>query len=115
MWPSTERQASSTSSPNSGSHSSAVASSENHPIRWFSLLALPLFLAAPPLLALGFLRFRGGELIGTGFDTFWLTAGVVASLVAINVFLLGFLAELQLRASNFFKRRVWTTARGAVQ
>jgi glycosyltransferase involved in cell wall biosynthesis len=86
-----------------------------HPIRWFSLLSLPLFLLSPVMFAVGFLRFRDGQFFGPAFDTFWLTAAVVTSLFAFNVLLLGFLAELQLKASSFFRRRVWTTAREAVK
>ena len=44
-----------------------------------------------------------------------MTAGVVVLLVAFNVVLLGFLAELQLKASRFFRRRVWATAKEASQ
>ena len=39
----------------------------------------------------------------------------VAALFAFNVFLLGFLAELQLKASRFFRRRVSITASEAAQ
>ena len=37
----------------------------------------------------------------------------VALLVAMNVFLLGFLAELQVKVSKFFRHRVSVTAREA--
>jgi hypothetical protein len=40
-------------------------------------------------------------------------AGAVAWLVAVNVFLLGFLAELQVKVSKFFRRRIAITAREA--
>src|SRR5262249_1686713 len=68
-----------------------------HPIRWFSLLSLPLFLLSPFMFGAGFLRFHHGEFRGFTFDTLSLTAAVVTSLFAINVLLLGFLAELQLK------------------
>jgi hypothetical protein len=40
-------------------------------------------------------------------------AGAVAFLVAGNVFLLGFLAELQIKVSRFFRQRISVTAREA--
>ena len=49
------------------------------------------------------------------FDTFSVTASAAASLFALNVLLLGFLAELQLKASGFFRRRVSIIAREAAQ
>jgi hypothetical protein len=39
----------------------------------------------------------------------------VAALFGFNVFLLGFLAELQLKASRFFRRRVAITATEAAR
>ena len=88
--------------------------SSAHPIRWFTLISLPLFLMSPVLFAFGFLRLRGTEL-RLEFNTFEITAAVLAVLFAVNVLLLGFLAELQLKASSFFRRKVWTTAREAAQ
>lgn len=88
--------------------------SSAHPIRWFTLISLPLFLMSPVLFAIGFLRLRGTEL-RVEFDTAQITAAVLALLFGMNVLLLGFLAELQLRASSFFRRKVWMTAREASQ
>jgi len=84
-----------------------------HPIRWFSLLSLPLALLCPILFIIGFVRFRDWEVVGLDFHTANITAGVVVLLVAMNVVLLGFLAELQLKISRFFRRRIWVTAREA--
>jgi glycosyltransferase involved in cell wall biosynthesis len=86
-----------------------------HPIRWFSLLALPLFLLAPVLFLLGFVKFRRDgtwDLFG-GSDMAAVAAASVALLIAMNVFLLGFLAELQVKVSKFFRQRISITAREA--
>ena len=87
----------------------------HHPIRWFTLLAMPLFVAAPLLATMGFLKFDGREVVGAAFDTFYATAAAVASIVAFNVFLLGFLAELQLNVSGTFRSKMAITAREAAR
>ena len=86
-----------------------------HPIRWFFLLSLPLIVVSPLLFLLGIVKVRG-----TGawewfedFDMAAVAAGAVAFLVAANVFLLGFLAELQIKVSRFFRQRISVTAREA--
>ncbi len=85
-----------------------------HPIRWFGLLALPLFILTPLLFTLSIFSFEGGEIsFAQRFDVIDMAAAGVTSLVALNVFLLGFLAELQLKASRFFQGRVSITAREA--
>ena len=86
-----------------------------HPIRWFTLLSLPLLAMAIGMFALGFVKVRGtGEWEWfAGYDMGAVAAGAVAWLVAINVFLLGFLAELQVKVSKFFRRRIAITAREA--
>jgi len=77
-----------------------------HPVRGFLLLALPLFLAAPLLFYVGFFEFRpDGTRLAHRFEVFHLTSGSVALLVAMNLFLLGYLAELQLRIAGRMKRR----------
>jgi glycosyltransferase involved in cell wall biosynthesis len=86
-----------------------------HPIRWFSLLALPLFVMAPLLFLLGFVKTHADgswELFGDT-DMGAVAAGAVALLVATNVFLLGFLAELQVKVSRFFRQRISVTVREA--
>jgi glycosyltransferase involved in cell wall biosynthesis len=88
-----------------------------HPIRWFTLLSIPLFLLAQMMFLLGFFKLRGSgawEFL-TDHDMAAVAAGAVATLVAMNVFLLGFLAELQVKVSKFFRQRVSTTAREAVR
>jgi dolichol-phosphate mannosyltransferase len=86
-----------------------------HPIRWFSLLSLPLFLLSPILFALGFVKLtREGEWLWfEDYDMGAVAAGAVGILVAMNVFLLGFLAELQVKVSRFFRQRISVTAREA--
>lgn len=86
-----------------------------HPIRWFSLLALPLFVLSPFLFVLGFVKaYRDGHWEWfEDFDMGAVAAGAVALLIATNVFLLGFLAELQVKVSKFFRQRISITAREA--
>lgn len=86
-----------------------------HPIRWFSLLALPLFVLSPVLFVLGFVKaYRDGHWVWfEDFDMSAVAAGAVALLIATNVFLLGFLAELQVKVSKFFRQRISITAREA--
>jgi len=98
-----------------------------HPIRWFWLLSLPLFIFAPMLFLLGVVKaadqesaVRLGTPEGTwlwfvDFDIAAVAAGAVSFLVAANVFLLGFLAELQIKVSRFFRQRISVTAREASQ
>ena len=86
-----------------------------HPIRWFWILSLPLFVSAPLLFMLGMVKTnRAGEWHWFGdFDLAAVAAGAVALLFAANVFLLGFLAELQIKVSRFFRQRISVTAREA--
>lgn len=86
-----------------------------HPIRWFSLLALPLFLLATTMFVFGFVKLEhGNEWILFGdYDMAAVAAGSIALLVAMNVFLLGFLAELQVKVSKFFRQRISVTVREA--
>jgi len=86
-----------------------------HPIRWFLLLASPLFVVAPAMFALGVIKITGAGqwLWFQEYDMAAVAAGSVAFLVAANVFLLGFLAELQIKVSRFFRQRISITAREA--
>ena len=87
-----------------------------HPIRQFGLLALPLFLITPVLFAVGLFRFtEEGVILADTYDILDMAAGAVTLLVALNVFLLGFLAELQIKASRFFKRHIAVIAREAAR
>ncbi len=84
-----------------------------HPIRWFTMLSMPLALFGASVFVFGVAERVLGDL--EQMSLLWLTAGTATLMVGLNVFLLGFLAELQLRASRFFERRVARTAREAVQ
>jgi glycosyltransferase involved in cell wall biosynthesis len=86
-----------------------------HPIRWFWILSLPLFCIAPGLFLLGMVKTRGDGSWQwfVDYDMAAVAAGAVAFLVAANVFLLGFLAELQIKVSRFFRQRISITAREA--
>src|SRR5262249_36133999 len=86
-----------------------------HPIRWFTILSLPLCVVAPGLFALGLIKITGDGhwLLFQETDMAAVAAGAVALLVAANVFLLGFLAELQIKVSRFFRQRISVTAREA--
>lgn len=87
-----------------------------HPIRWFSLLALPMFALSCLLFLLGFVKYTrdGLELFGD-YDMAAVAAGSIALLVTMNVFLLGFLAELQVKVSKFFRQRISVTAKEAAR
>lgn len=88
-----------------------------HPIRWFSLLALPLFMLSVLMFLLGFVKLDHGNqwtLFGDT-DMAAVAAGAVSLLVAMNVFLLGFLAELQVKVSKFFRQRISVTAKEAIR
>jgi hypothetical protein len=86
-----------------------------HPIRWFWILSMPLFVIAPAMFVLGVVKVhRDGRWEWfVDYDMAAVAAGAVALLFAANVFLLGFLAELQIKVSRFFRQRVSVTAREA--
>jgi glycosyltransferase involved in cell wall biosynthesis len=87
-----------------------------HPIRWFSLLALPMFGLSGLLFLLGFVKYtREGLVLFGDTDMGAVAAGSLALLVTVNVFLLGFLAELQVKVSKFFRQRISVTAREATR
>lgn len=82
-----------------------------HPIRWFGILALPLFLAGLLLLAIAFVKLDHGTWqILSDYDDIYLSGAAILALLTLNVFMFGFIAELQLKASRFFRRRVSITA-----
>ena len=87
-----------------------------HPIRWFSLLALPMLGLSGLLFLLGFVKYtRDGFQLFGDTDMAAVAAGSVALLVTMNVFLLGFLAELQVKVSKFFRQRISVTAKEAAR
>ncbi|MFO1052086.1 MAG: glycosyltransferase family 2 protein [Planctomycetota bacterium] len=87
-----------------------------HPIRWFSILALPLLLGGLILIAIAVVKIDHGTwLILEEYDNFYMSGAAIVVLMTLYVFMLGFLAELQLKASRFFGRRVSITATEAAQ
>ncbi len=88
-----------------------------HPIRSFGLLSLPLVLVSWTLFVLGLLEIttEGSLVFAAKYDVGYLTSAAVAALVAFNVFLLGYLAELQIKVSRFFRRRIAITATEAAK
>ena len=85
-----------------------------HPIRWFFLLASPLLVLSLFMFVLGFVKLtHEGWKLFADCDLAAVAAGAVTLLVAANVFLLGFLAELQVKVSKFFRQRISVTVREA--
>jgi glycosyltransferase involved in cell wall biosynthesis len=78
-----------------------------HPIRWFGVMSLPLFIAATAFFVSGLVKFGTEEgVVGLErWDMGAMTIGVVAGIVAVNVFLLGLLSELAVNASRVFVKR----------
>ncbi len=75
-----------------------------------------LLAVASVLFAVGLFRFtEEGVILADTYDILDMAAGAVTLLVALNVFLLGFLAELQIKASRFFKRHIAVIAREAAR
>ena len=84
--------------------------SSAHPIRWFTLLALPVLLSTVGMILVGMFKFsenglQFAPLTDASYDNPLIAGAAVSLLVALNLFLIGFLAELQLKASGFFRRR----------
>ncbi len=77
-----------------------------HPVRFFGLTILPLFAGAVVLALLGLLKFERGGGVGLlpRWDLYYMTASVVTTITALNLFLLGLLAELSVHVSGFFSR-----------
>ena len=87
-----------------------------HPMRWFGILALPLALAGLGLLAISVVKLDHGTWqILSEYDDVFMSGAAILALLTLNVFMLGFLAELQLKASRFFGRRVSITAAEATR
>lgn len=82
-----------------------------HPIRWFGLLSLPLLLLGLAFIVVGIVDTtpmfdENAVARDVPFNVVAASAGVVAMTIGFNVFLLGFLAELQLEVSRLFSRRI---------
>ncbi|MHC5064408.1 MAG: glycosyltransferase family 2 protein [Planctomycetota bacterium] len=87
-----------------------------HPIRAFTLCSIPLALVSAVLFVHAFFKFErsGAVSLNDVIVTQFVAAAAVTLLVSINIFLLGFLAELQLRVSGFFQGRTSVTSLEAV-
>ncbi|MCA8957921.1 MAG: glycosyltransferase, partial [Planctomycetes bacterium] len=77
-----------------------------HPIRWFCILALPALVVTLVLLFYALFRVDStGFMFEPHYDILLISTAAVNLLVALNIFLLGLLAELQLNSSGYFRRR----------
>ena len=77
-----------------------------HPIRWFFRISLGVFLLTLGLVFVGLFKYGSSGIEFSGkYDILFISAAAVNLLVALNLFLLGLLAELQLNSSGFFRRR----------
>ena len=77
-----------------------------HPIRWFSLLAALVLMSAMGLYILALFKLRDGQLVlAPVYDVFYISAFAVSAMVTLNLFILGVLAELQLKVSGFFRNQ----------
>jgi hypothetical protein len=86
-----------------------------HPIRWFGMFSMPLFMASLGFFVFGIVQFRSDE--GPGIAARWdalsISAALVTSIVGFNVFLLGFLSELLVNTSGVFAKRTARSLRHA--
>jgi hypothetical protein len=94
-----------------------IATFAAHPIRWFALLSLPIFLLGALFFVLGLVlfSFAGKEdlqLLQT-WDLGYMTCSLVLVLMASNLFLLGLLSELAIKASGFFRKGAWQAEEGS--
>ncbi len=83
-----------------------------HPIRWFALLSLPFFLLGGAFFFLGlvFFSFQGKgtyPVLLDRWDLGYMTSALLLAMTASNLFLLGFLSELAVKASGFFRWKAW--------
>lgn len=78
-----------------------------HPIRWFGILSLPLFFASTLLALIAVVKLDHGtwEFIAD-YDNLYMSGAAIVALLTLNVFMLGFLAELQSKVTRFFGRRI---------
>ena len=83
-----------------------------HPIRWFALMSLPFFLLGAVFFFLGlaFFSFQGkgpSPVLLEKWDLGYMTSALLLAMTASNLFLLGFLSELAVKASGFFRWKAW--------
>ncbi len=83
-----------------------------HPIRWFALMSLPFFFLGGAFFFLGlvFFSFQGKgvyPVLLEKWDLGYMTSALLLAMTASNLFLLGFLSELAVKASGFFRWKAW--------
>jgi hypothetical protein len=78
-----------------------------HPLRYFALASVPLFIVGGSLLAiLGLFRFdpEQGLSLVERWENHYMTASIVTMVAAFNLFVLGLLSELSVSVSGYFAR-----------
>ena len=76
-----------------------------HPVRYFGLASLPLFLVSAVFAVLGLIKFGAtGVHILDKWHISFVTSSLLAAVTALNLFLLGLLCELSVSVSGFYER-----------
>ncbi len=77
-----------------------------HPVRYFGVASLPFWGASFFFALLGLFKFEreGGIHLLVRWDLSYMTASLVIGITALNLFLLGLLAELSVHVSGYFTR-----------
>jgi len=83
-----------------------------HPIRWFAIMSLPFFVLGGAFFFLGLVFFSfqgkgGSPVLLEKWDLGYMTSALLLAMTASNLFLLGFLSELAVKASGFFRWKAW--------
>lgn len=76
----------------------------SHPVRYFGLTSIPLFLLAVVFAIMGLFRYDGGITLLSKWHISYITSAVLTSVTALNLFLLGLLCELSVSVSGFLAR-----------
>ena len=77
-----------------------------HPLRYFALASVPLFIGGSLLAVLGLFRFHPeqGLSLVERWENHYMTASIVTMVAAFNLFVLGLLSELSVSVSGHFAR-----------
>ncbi len=74
----------------------------SHPVRYFGLVSIPLFVASLMFAFVGLLKYDHGRLsVVDIWQTSLVTSSVLTAVTALNLFLLGLLCELAVSVSDF--------------
>lgn len=74
-----------------------------HPVRYFAILSIPTFLVGMALAFVGLLQWSdAGLILADKWDIHYMTGALVLGMTAMNLFMLGLLAELSVNVSRFF-------------